>query len=73
MQLPVWIAIGAVPMRSVLPRSNGWVVTLPIANCRMPIACVVKSQLAIGNRQWAMKGPTRYRVVVPTSPGRASF
>src|SRR5437667_5720214 len=59
----------SVPVRSVPPRGSGWVMTLPIAYCQMPIACLVKSQLAIGNRQLAITRPTRYRVVVLTSPG----
>src|SRR5438876_7832215 len=59
----------SVPVRSVPPRGSGWAGALPIANCRMPIGCLVKRQLAIGNRQLAMKRPTRYRVVVLTSLG----
>ena len=59
-------------MRSVPPRGSGWVMTLPIANCQMPIACLVKSQLAIGNRQLAITRPTCYRMVVLTSWDRST-
>ena len=39
------------------------VVALPIAKCQLPIGCLVKNQLAIGNRQLAMPGPP----AIPTS------
>jgi hypothetical protein len=54
-------------MKSVPPRGSGWVEALPIANCQMPIGCLIKNQLAIGNRKSAIVRPTRYRVVVLTS------
>jgi hypothetical protein len=40
---------------------SGWVPTLPIFDCRLPIGPLAKHQLEIGNRQSAVDAPIRYR------------
>ena len=53
-------------MRSVPPRGSGWLVTLPIVHCRLPISCERINQLTFDNWKLAMLRATRYPVCVKT-------